>query len=85
MMLIDVIHSFEWNLYLQLLMYFLRMGIVSALLSETLVSGFTTGAAIGVFTSQIKDLLGVKLTPVIGKFEIPLVCNSCVYLFVFFF
>lgn len=51
-------------------MYVLRMGIISSLLSETLVSGFTTGAAIHVFTSQVKDLLGLKLTPIVGNFKI---------------
>lgn len=47
-------------------MYILRLGIISSLLSETLVSGFTTGAAMHVLTSQVKDLLGIKLT---GKSE----------------
>ncbi|XP_034941866.1 prestin-like isoform X2 [Chelonus insularis] len=46
---------------LQLAMYVLRLGLISSLLSETLVSGFTTGAAVHVFTSQIKDLLGLQL------------------------
>lgn len=57
-------------------MYVCRFGMMSYLLSESLVSGFTTGAAIGVMTSQVKDLFGVKLTPVPnGKFEILLVCD----------
>lgn len=42
-------------------MYVLRLGIISSLLSETLVSGFTTGAAMHVLISQIKDLLGCQL------------------------
>ncbi|XP_031618524.1 pendrin-like isoform X3 [Contarinia nasturtii] len=46
---------------IQIAMYVLRLGIISTLLSETLVSGFTTGAAIHVFTSQVKDLLGITL------------------------
>ncbi|KAK0090530.1 hypothetical protein PV325_012584 [Microctonus aethiopoides] len=46
---------------LQLTMFCLRLGIISTLLSETLVNGFTFGAAIHVFMSQIKDLLGLKL------------------------
>lgn len=53
----------------QLIMYVLRLGIISSLLSETLVSGFTTGCAIHVFTSQVKDLLGIKLTPYVGNFK----------------
>lgn len=44
-------------------MYVFRLGIISTLLSETLVSGFTTGAAIHVVTSQVKDLLGIQLPP----------------------
>lgn len=58
---------------LQIIMFLLRLGAVSSLLSETLVSGFTTGAAIHVFTSQVKDLFGLRLTPVTGYFEIILV------------
>lgn len=52
------------------MMYVLRLGIISTLLSETLVSGFTTGAAIHVFTSQVKDILGIHLIPIIGNFKI---------------
>lgn len=55
---------------MQMIMYLLRLGIISTLLSETLVSGFTTGAGIHVFTSQVKDLIGVRLTPVIGNFKV---------------
>lgn len=54
----------------QLLMYFLQLGVISSLLSETLVSGFTTGASIHVLTSQIKDLIGIKIKPVTGYFEV---------------
>ncbi|KYB29497.1 prestin isoform X2 [Tribolium castaneum] len=52
----------------QLVMYVLRLGIVSNLLSETLVSGFTTGAAFQVIASQIKDLLGLKIPKQKGLF-----------------
>lgn len=55
---------------LQLLMYVFRMGIVCTLLSDTLVNGFTTGAAIHVFTSQVKDLIGLKVTRYEGPFNI---------------
>uniref|UniRef100_A0A1Q3EVM3 Putative sulfate/bicarbonate/oxalate exchanger sat-1 n=2 Tax=Culex tarsalis TaxID=7177 RepID=A0A1Q3EVM3_CULTA len=55
---------------MQLLMYVCRLGVVSFLLSDTLVSGFTTGAAIHVLTSQIKDLLGLSLPPITGNFKI---------------
>lgn len=51
-------------------MYILRLGVISFLLSETLVSGFTTGAAIHVLTSQIKDLLGLHIRPIQGNFKL---------------
>jgi solute carrier family 26 protein len=51
-------------------MYVLRLGVLSFLLSESLVSGFTTGAAIHVFTSQLKDLLGIELPRVDGNFKL---------------
>ncbi|KAL1494813.1 hypothetical protein ABEB36_010346 [Hypothenemus hampei] len=53
----------------QLAMYFLRLGAISALLSETLVSGFTTGAAIHVLVSQIKDLFGLQIPKFKGNFS----------------
>nr|CAD7459346.1 unnamed protein product [Timema tahoe] len=54
----------------QLLMYILRLGIVCTLLSETLVNGFTTGAAVHVLSSQIKDLLGVDIAKYKGPFKV---------------
>ncbi|CAG9864190.1 unnamed protein product [Phyllotreta striolata] len=53
---------------IQFLMFILRMGAVSVLLSDTLVSGFTTGAAVQVLVSQFKDLLGIKLPDLKGYF-----------------
>lgn len=44
-------------------MYLLRLGVIAALLADSLVSGFTTSAAVHVFTSQLKDLLGLKNIP----------------------
>lgn len=57
-------------LFIQLVMYVLRLGVISSLLSETLVSGFTTGAAIHVLTSQVKDLLGIHLSRNVDNFKI---------------
>ncbi|KAJ3640581.1 hypothetical protein Zmor_027137 [Zophobas morio] len=54
----------------QLAMYVLRLGIISVLLSETLVSGFTTGAAFQVIASQIKDLLGLRIPRHKGLFVV---------------
>ncbi|GAB6029461.1 hypothetical protein CHUAL_005217 [Chamberlinius hualienensis] len=46
---------------LQLGMGILQLGSLSVYLSETLVSGFTTGAAVLVFTSQVKYVLGISI------------------------
>lgn len=51
-------------------MYVFRLGVISTLLSETFVNGFTTGAAIHVLVSQFPDLLGVKLPKRKGYFKI---------------
>ncbi|XP_065511686.1 prestin isoform X1 [Caloenas nicobarica] len=45
---------------IQLCLGLLRFGFVAIYLTEPLVRGFTTAAAIHVFTSQLKYLLGVK-------------------------
>lgn len=47
-----------------------RMGALSSLLSEPLVSGFTTAAAVHVLVSQIKDLLGVRIPRHKGAFKV---------------
>ncbi|CAH2002326.1 unnamed protein product [Acanthoscelides obtectus] len=51
-------------------MHILKLGAVSAVLSETLVSGFTTGAAIQVTVSQFKDLLGLRIPKFKGYFVV---------------
>ncbi|XP_003707668.2 prestin isoform X2 [Megachile rotundata] len=48
---------------IELAMYVLRLGVIASLLADSLVSGFTTSAAVHVFTSQVKDLLGLKNLP----------------------
>ncbi|XP_011873653.1 PREDICTED: solute carrier family 26 member 6-like isoform X2 [Vollenhovia emeryi] len=45
-------------------------GIVTTLLSETLVNSFTTAAAVYVLVSQIKDLLGLRLPKQKGYFKL---------------
>ncbi|XP_055598517.1 sulfate anion transporter 1-like [Uranotaenia lowii] len=55
---------------MQILMYSCRMGVMSYLLSDTLISGFTTGAALHVFTSQVKEILGLTMPPIVGNFKI---------------
>ncbi|XP_020283272.1 solute carrier family 26 member 6 isoform X2 [Pseudomyrmex gracilis] len=54
----------------QIIMYIFRLGIVTTLLSETLVNSFTTAAAVYVLISQIKDLLGLKLPKQKGYFKL---------------
>ncbi|GAB0097196.1 hypothetical protein DMENIID0001_128120 [Sergentomyia squamirostris] len=53
-----------------LIFYLFRLGVVSTLLSDVLVSGFTTGCAIHVVASQIKDLLGISIPKNEGYFEV---------------
>lgn len=60
--------------FFQIIMYIFRLGVISTLLSETLVNSFTTGAAVHVLLSQIKDLLGLKLPKQKGYFKLIQVC-----------
>lgn len=46
---------------MQVGMSILQLGALSVYLSDTLVSGFTTGAACHVFTSQVKYILGISI------------------------
>ncbi|CAG7728847.1 unnamed protein product [Allacma fusca] len=48
----------------------LRLGAASLLLNSELVSGFTTGAAVHVLTSQVKSLLGLSIPKRTGIFKI---------------
>ena len=50
-------------------MCFLRLGNLASLLSESLVNGFTTGAAIHVLVSQLKDLFGITMPRHKGVFQ----------------
>ncbi|XP_014668688.1 PREDICTED: sulfate anion transporter 1-like [Priapulus caudatus] len=55
---------------MQLAMALLRLGSLTTYLSEQLVSAFTTGAAMHVFTSQVKHLLGLEIPSFSGAFNI---------------
>uniref|UniRef100_A0A915HU59 SLC26A/SulP transporter domain-containing protein n=1 Tax=Romanomermis culicivorax TaxID=13658 RepID=A0A915HU59_ROMCU len=46
---------------IQLFLGILRCGFLSAYLSDTVVSGFTTGAAVHVLTSQLDKIFNVKI------------------------
>lgn len=54
----------------QLVMGLFKLGILGIVLSEHLVSGFTTGAAIQVLVSQMKTLLGVAIPKSNGAFQV---------------
>lgn len=54
----------------QILMGILRLGVLGIILSDHLVSGFTTAAAIHVVVSQTKNLLGLKITRFNGPFRL---------------
>ncbi|ESO95832.1 hypothetical protein LOTGIDRAFT_116526 [Lottia gigantea] len=55
---------------IQLLMGMVRLGFVTVYLSDPLISGFTTGAACHVFTSQIKHIFGVAVNRYNGPFKL---------------
>ncbi|KAJ1523977.1 hypothetical protein ONE63_010523 [Megalurothrips usitatus] len=63
--------SFMAGCYLIAMSVF-RLGVLSNLLSDPLVSGFSVGAAFHAFTSQLKDVLGVSLPGRRGAFNVPL-------------
>ncbi|XP_010897256.2 sulfate transporter [Esox lucius] len=50
----------------QVLMGLLQVGFVSVYLSDSLLSGFATGASLTILTSQVKYLLGLKLPRIQG-------------------
>ena len=54
------------SFWFQLSMGLMKLGVLSALLSDSLISGFTTGAAMHVFASQVPQLIGIKVTKFTG-------------------
>ncbi|XP_064489456.1 prestin-like isoform X3 [Ornithodoros turicata] len=59
---------------IQILMGMLHLGILSIFMSEPMVSGFTTGAAVQVILSQLKGLFGINVRQYSGLFK-------CIYTF----
>ncbi|KAK4878230.1 hypothetical protein RN001_010736 [Aquatica leii] len=55
---------------IQMIMYIFRLGIITTLLSETLVNAFTCASALHVVVSQLKDLLGLTLPRRKGIFSL---------------
>lgn len=64
------------SLALQLLLGLLRFGFVAIYLTEPLVRGFTTAAAVHVCVSQLKYLLGVRTTRFSGPLSAIYVSSS---------
>ncbi|KAK3102941.1 hypothetical protein FSP39_015122 [Pinctada imbricata] len=56
--------------FIMLGMGLLRLGFVTTYLSDPLISGFTTGAACHVFTSQITHIFGISVTRYSGAFKL---------------
>ncbi|XP_027865209.1 sulfate transporter [Xiphophorus couchianus] len=61
--------TFTAGIY-QVLMGLLQVGFVSVYLSDSLLSGFATGASLTILTSQIKYLLGLKIPRAQGWFTL---------------
>ena len=55
----------------QILMSFLRMGILTTLMPLPFIQGFTTGAAFHIATSQLKFMFGLKVQRFEGPFQAP--------------
>lgn len=61
-------------------MYFFQLGHLASLLSDSLINGFTTGAAVHVVVSQLKDLFGIKIRHHKGVFQILYVSYYLIYI-----
>ncbi|GFO43881.1 sulfate transporter-like [Plakobranchus ocellatus] len=60
---------------LQVFLGMMRLGFLTTFLSDPLISGFTTGAAIHVFSSQIKSAFGVKVRRFSGPLKLVFVSS----------
>lgn len=63
--------------FLQLIMGILQFGFIVVYLSDTLVSGFTTAAAIHILVSQLKFVLGLDVPGISGPLSIIYVSLQC--------
>lgn len=74
-----------WNLCFQLIMGLLQVGFIVMYLSETLVSGFTTAAAVHILVSQLRFVLGLDFPGVNGPLAIVYVSSSCSFLYTLYY
>lgn len=63
--------------FLQLAMGILQFGFIVVYLSDTLVSGFTTAAAVHILVSQLKFVLGLDVPGISGPLSIIYVSFCC--------
>lgn len=56
----------------QIILGYCKLGVVTTYMSDSLVSGFTTGAAVHVFTSQVKYVFGLRIRRFSGVFQLVL-------------
>jgi sulfate anion transporter 6 len=56
---------------IQIFMFVFQLGFLSAFFSEPFNTGFITGCAVHVFTSQVKQIFGIKIGTYVGLFKIP--------------
>ena len=61
----------------QLAMGLFNLGFITTYMSDPMIGGFTTGAAVHVGTSQVKYLFGLKIPRSDGVFQIVRVCCLC--------
>ena len=61
---------FCFFVFFQLFMGLCKLGFVAVYLSDPLISGFTTGASVLVFTSQVKHILGLEVPRYSGLFAV---------------
>ena len=61
---------------LQLAMGLFNLGFITTYMSDPMIGGFTTGAAVHVGTSQVKYLFGLKIPRSDGVFQIVRVSSS---------
>ncbi|KAL3878660.1 hypothetical protein ACJMK2_030991 [Sinanodonta woodiana] len=62
----------------QILMGICHLGFVTTYMSDALISGFTTGCAVHVFTSQVKYMFGLHIPRSDGMFQI---IQTYIYIF----
>lgn len=55
----------------------LQFGFIVVYLSDTLVSGFTTAAAVHILVSQLKFVLGLDVPGISGPLSIIYVSSRC--------